>query len=126
MDKIAIRVSGYEWALHNPTATVDVYDAYEAAYPGATRLDEGYFAFEQGAADVNVNGWMTIADIIAEFPVTDEAVRKVCQRADERFAMWCRKSGGTWLVMRDEAWRRWHGEPDKAALAKYTHIITNE
>lgn len=81
MDKIAIRVAGYEWALRSAPDGFDdqqVMEAYEKSFSGASFTDEGFAAFEAGVMDAHFEDMpvLSITDIARLANVSDRYVRQ--------------------------------------------------
>lgn len=50
---------------------------------------------------------LTPAEIAALFDRKEDSIRWACEQAIRLSQTWCRKSGKTWLIRRDEAEQRW-------------------
>lgn len=68
MDTIKIRLAGYEYALRAGEGDLDdvnVMEAYERLFPGASYLDDGFKYFEWGVNDLAVQHepLLSLADV---------------------------------------------------------------
>ncbi len=57
-----------------------------------------------------INDVITAGEAAHLFGQQEDTIRKACQRAKANGETWCRRSGGTWLLLRSEAARRWQAK----------------
>jgi hypothetical protein len=86
----------------------DIYngdvDAYKARRSAKLGLDVKH-----------LNDVITIGEAVEMFDITPIGARKACERASHKGDMWCRKSAGTWLMLKSDAARQWASKDRKGA-----------
>lgn len=54
-----------------------------------------------------LNEVLTAGEAALLYDQQEDTIRKACQRGAANGEAWCRRSAGTWLLLRSEASRRW-------------------